>query len=159
MNERYWRTVHDPLEFLSTSEDASSISIMSSAVILDNASLLMEFEIESIVMIFSSVVDVLIIFWIISALTVSLFRILLSYFSNFTEISFSISGGVFALEISSLRDFEDEYFFMILRFLSDPQRGQPPTFFELDPKYLPHSHLIIAQRPSMNLRRIAGSRV
>ena len=66
---------------------------MSSAVILDNASLLMEFEIESIVMIFSSVVDVLIIFWIISALTLSLFRILLSYFSNLTEISFSISGG------------------------------------------------------------------
>jgi len=75
---------------------------------------LIEFEIESMEIMFSLKVDVASIFPINSFPINPVSRLGFSYVSSLDVISFSISDGVFALDISSLNDSDDENFFIIL---------------------------------------------
>lgn len=86
---------------------------MSSGEILVRDSSLIESEMESMEIMFSSEVDEASIFPINSFPTDWLSRFGFSYISSLVVISFSISDGVFALDISSLNNSEDEYFLII----------------------------------------------
>ena len=86
---------------------------MSSGEILVRDSSLIESEMESMEIMFSSEVDEASIFAINSFPTDWLSRFGFSYTSSLVVISFSISDGVFALDISSLNNSDDEYFLII----------------------------------------------
>ncbi len=87
---------------------------MSSAVILVIDSSLIDLEMESMEIMFSSEVDEASIIPINSFPIDPVSRVDFSYVSSLDVISFLISNGVFALDISSLNDSDDENFFIIL---------------------------------------------